>query len=136
MLRTPTFLNLIFERTQKPRTFKPFRLFSWLVHKMPRFCSYNYIFATKLDFCSAIVLKIAVIHLNHGVLSVFIYYFHAFSNNFFRICLRQLLPEQLLLQLQSYQPLGCYLHRSDPSFLHEQVQMKNLRTEHLNAYVP
>ena len=52
-----------------------------------------------------------------------------------RTCQRLQLPEPLLLQQLSYQPSGCYQHRSDPSFLREPVQKKILRTERQNAYV-
>ena len=53
-----------------------------------------------------------------------------------RICQLLLPLQQQQLQQQSYQPLGCFLRRSDPSFLREPVQKKNLQTERQNAYVP
>ncbi len=55
---------------------------------------------------------------------------------FIRIFQREQLPLLLLLQIQSYQPLGCFLHRSVPSSQREQVQKKILQTEHRCAYVP
>ena len=45
------------------------------------------------------------------------------------------LPQQQQ-QPRSYQPWGCYLRRSDPSFLREPERRRNLRTVRRSAYDP
>ena len=54
---------------------------------------------------------------------------------FLRIYQHELLPLRIQQLQQSYQPSGCFLLRSVPSFLRELVLMKILRTVHLSAYV-
>ena len=54
---------------------------------------------------------------------------------FFRTFQPYELLQSLRQQQRSYQPLGCYLHQSDPSSLREPVRKKNLRTVHQSAYV-
>ena len=60
----------------------------------------------------------------------------AFMWFFLRTCQRLQLPRSKQLQKRSYQPSGCYLHRSGPSSLREPVRKRILRTVHQNAYVP